>query len=178
MSAIAVRPDAATRPVSDVSAWPSLSRAARYLGVDKATLSRRSDLDVEHVGQQETRISPATVIRLAREYRRRVVDEVAYDLVELARHRAPDQVAAVEQDIDAVLAEPSSGPKADQDEFLKVAAERLPSDLYELVVQAVANKRPSAGVLADHEPMAPAPSNDPGRETRSQKRAPSGPSRA
>ena len=77
----------------DVRAWPSLSRAARALGVDKSTLSRRDDLHGERVGQQEIRLSPATVMRLAREYRRRVVDEVAFDLVEYAREQAQDQTA-------------------------------------------------------------------------------------
>jgi hypothetical protein len=88
----------------DVRAWPSLSRAARALGVNKSTLSRRDDLHGERLGQQEIRLSPATVMRLAREYRRRVVDEVAFDLVEYAREQAQDQTEAVEAEIDAYLA--------------------------------------------------------------------------
>ena len=85
-----------TLTVPDVRAWPSLSRAARALGVDKSTLSRRDDLHGERVGQQEIRLSPATVMRLAREYRRRVVDEVAFDLVEYAHEHAEEQLDAVE----------------------------------------------------------------------------------
>src|ERR1019366_6829830 len=113
----------------DVRAWPSLSRAARALGVDKSTLSRRDDLHGERVGQQEIRLSPATVMRLAREYRRRVVDEVAFALVEYAREHAEDQLDAVEAEIDAYLAgHPSTPP--DVAELLELARRPLPVDPY------------------------------------------------
>ena len=119
----------------DVRAWPSLSRAARALGVDKSTLSRRDDLHGERVGQQEIRLSPATVMRLAREYRRRVVDEVAFDLVEYAREQAQDQTEAVEAEIDAYLAgHPSSPPDVVQ--LLELARRHLPADLYRQIEQA------------------------------------------
>ncbi|MGA3129130.1 MAG: hypothetical protein ABSB36_10260 [Candidatus Dormibacteria bacterium] len=119
----------------DVRAWPSLSRAARALGVDKSTLSRRDDLHGERVGQQEIRLSPATVMRLAREYRRRVVDEVAFDLVEYAREQAQDQTEAVEAEIDAYLAgHPSTPPDVAQ--LLELARRHLPADLYRQVERA------------------------------------------
>src|ERR1017187_2815101 len=116
----------------DVRAWPSLSRAARALGVDKSTLSRRDDLHGERVGQQEIRLSPATVMRLAREYRRRVVDEVAFDLVEYARGHAEEQVEAAEAGTDAYVAGPPS-PPPDGAELLGLARRPLPVDLYRQV---------------------------------------------
>ena len=125
-----------TREVPDARAWPSLSRAAHYLGVDKSTLSRRDDLEGVRVGQQEIRLRPAKVVQLAREYRRRVVDEVAFDLVEHARAHAEDQVEAVEAEIDVYLAaHPVAVPEVD--ELLRLARHHLPPDLYQQVEQAV-----------------------------------------
>ena len=119
----------------DVRAWPSLSRAGRALGVDKSTLSRRDDLHGERVGQQEIRLSPATVMRLAREYRRRAIDEVAFDLVEYAREHSGDQMKAVEAEIDAYLAgHPATPP--DVAELLELARRHLPVELYRQVERA------------------------------------------
>jgi hypothetical protein len=159
---------------SDVRAWPSLSQAARYLGVDKATLSRRSDLQTVRVGRQEQRLSPAAVMRLAREYRRRVVDEVAFELVEHARVRVPDQVPTVEQEIDAVLAAGSSAAQVDPASFLAMAQSYLPRDLYELVLEAVSVKLPSSqGVVGeDPNPARPEPA-PPGPGRRSRRNVPS-----
>ncbi len=135
---------------SDVRVWPSLSQAARYLGVDKATLSRRRDLERERVGPQQVRLSPATVMRLAREYRKRVVDEVAFDLVEHARQRVPDQTAAVEEEIDGVLATTSPVQPGELTTFLAMAETYLPRDLYRLVSAAVSQEDPaSRGVLGE-----------------------------
>ncbi len=91
----------ASDPDPEVRPWPSLSEAARYLGVAESALSRRDVLGGERMGLQEIRLSPTTVTRLAREYRRRIVDEVVFDLVEHAREHAPDQVEPVELEIDA-----------------------------------------------------------------------------
>jgi hypothetical protein len=74
-------------------------------------------------------------MRLAREYRRRVVDEVAFDLVEYAREHAEDQTEAVEAEIDASLAgDPSSPPDVIQ--LLELARRHLPADLYRQIEQA------------------------------------------
>jgi hypothetical protein len=124
-----------TLTAPDVRAWPSLGRAARALGIDKSTLSRRDDLHGERVGQQEIRLSPATVMRLAREYRRRVVDDVAFDLVEYAREHAEDQVEAVEVEIDAYLAS-RPVPPPDIAQLLELARRHLPPDLYRQVERA------------------------------------------
>jgi len=71
-------------------------------------------------------------MRLAREYRRRVVDEVSFDLVEYAREHAEDQVEAVEAEIDAYLAgHPATPP--DVAELLELARRHLPADLYRQV---------------------------------------------
>ncbi len=133
---------------SDVRAWPSLTRAAHYLGVDKSTLSRREDLRGERVGQQEIRISPETVMRLAREYRRRVIEEVAYDLIEHSRHHAEDQVPVVESEIDVFLAANPVRPSGDLTQLLELARQHLPPDLYRLVEQATTGGE-SRGVIGE-----------------------------
>jgi hypothetical protein len=133
---------------SDVRAWPSLTRTAHYLGVDKSTLSRRQDLHGERVGQQEVRVSPETVMRLSREYRRRVIDEVAHDLVEHARQHATDQVPAVEAEIDAFLANEPVLASGDVAQLLDLARQHLPADLYRLVEQATTGGA-SRGVMGE-----------------------------
>ena len=165
------------RTKSDVRAWLSLSRAAVMLGVNKATLSRRADLALMPVGQQEKRISPTAVMRLAREYRRRVVDEVGYDLVEHARHVAPDQLAAVELEVDDVMRERPGAANEDLQGFLRMAESNLPPDLYRLVSDAVKRGGASPGVLADPSPTEtsapahPAPGRRSPKAQRSAKRA-------
>jgi hypothetical protein len=137
---------------SDVRAWPSLNKAARFLGVDPATLSRRHDLNGEHVGQQEIRISPATVVRLARQYKRRVLSEVLFDLIEHARKRAPDQVDAVDAEIEAWLeANPLPARPNDREDLLRLARDHLPPGLYRQVEQAVSGG-PSKGIIGELEP--------------------------
>jgi len=149
-------PTVTTLTGSDVRAWPSLTRAARYLGVDKSTLSRREDLHGERVGQQEIRIAPETVMRLAREYRRRVLDEVAYDLVEHTRQQAEDQVAAVKSEVDAFLAAHPARP-SDVAQLLELARQHLPADLYRLVEQATTggHSRGEGATQVSGDPVSP-----------------------
>jgi hypothetical protein len=85
-------------------------------------------------------------MRLAREYRRRVVDEVAFDLVEYAREQAQDQTEAVEAEIDAYLAgHPSTPPDVAQ--LLELARRHLPADLYWQVERATMGTE-ERGVIA------------------------------
>jgi hypothetical protein len=74
-------------------------------------------------------------MRLAREYRRRVIDEVAFDLVEYAREHVEDQMEAVEAEIDAYLAgHPATPPDVAQ--LLELARRHLSPDLYRQVERA------------------------------------------
>lgn len=64
--------------------YPTMSQAARLLGVAASTLSRRADLAVEARGDRDLVLLPAEVLRLARVYRKRSINEVAADLIDLA----------------------------------------------------------------------------------------------
>ncbi|MGI8846867.1 MAG: hypothetical protein ACR2GX_01165 [Candidatus Dormibacteria bacterium] len=123
---------------SDVRAWPSLTRAARFLGVEPSTLSRRDDLNGERAGRQEIRVSPTTVVHLSREYRRRGPDEVAHDLIDHARRKAADQVPAVEAEIDHYLASNPAVASTDRVQLLELAHRHLPPELCTLIERAVA----------------------------------------
>jgi hypothetical protein len=82
---------------------------------------------------------------LAREYRRRVVDEVAFDLVEYAREHAEEQVEAVEAEIDAYLAtHPVTPPDIAQ--LLELARRHLPAELYRQVERATLGRTEERGV--------------------------------
>lgn len=134
---------------TDIRAWPTLSAAARMLGVAPSTLSRLPGIVAERVGVQQRRVSPATVMRLARHYRRRVVEEVAHDLVARARLEAPELVSDVQGEIDRALAETAPTSLRDADAFLRAAQSFLPTELFELVRSAVSTPGVSRGVLTD-----------------------------
>lgn len=65
--------------------YPSMSQAAQILGVAPSTLSRRPDVSCETRGYRDLALRPAEVLRLGRVYRKRSINEVAADLVALAK---------------------------------------------------------------------------------------------
>jgi hypothetical protein len=145
-----------TITTSDVRAWPSLTRAAAFLGVDKSTLSRRDDLAGQPVGQQEIRVAPGVVVRLAREYRRRILEEVVFDLVEYARKHEPNQVAAVDQEIEESLARNPLAVHDPAEALITLARDHLPADLYRQVEAALATgSSVSRGVSGDNPGVSP-----------------------
>lgn len=139
-------------PSIDIRAWPTLSTAARMLGVAPSTLSQRDDLAALQADVLEKRISPGTVIRLARLYRRRVVDEVGFDLVAYAAEHAPDLIPAVRDEIDRALATAAPPSDVSAQAFLDAAEAYLPPELYELVLKAAMDGGLSRGV-AGAEPI-------------------------
>lgn len=147
---------------SNVTVWPSLSQAARLLGVSPSTLSRYPGLATQPFGRLEHRVSPAIVIRLAREYRRRVVEDVSYDLVALAELRDRRQARVVAREVDRELLKPSSHTRQlDIDAFLATAKSSLPPQLYRAVHQAL---HPTSGaVRADEQRRLPSRQGREGR---------------
>lgn len=139
----------------DVRGWPSLSRAARILGVSASTLSRRRDLETESVGLQELRISPTAIIILAREYRRRVLDEVAFDLAEYARACDPSLVDAIQAEIDQAWAKSAPAVDGSPTEFLQTARALLPEKLFRQVEHALLSDVFSRGVVGEVLPSDP-----------------------
>ncbi len=113
-------------------AYPTLTEAARLLDVSASTLSRRSDLGCERMGERDKRIPAREVMRLAAIYRKRSLGEVAADLIAGAQKRSPAYTEHVQEEIERFFEDGlSSAPAASG--FLAEAKRALPADLYEQV---------------------------------------------
>jgi hypothetical protein len=113
-------------------AYPTLTEAARLLGVSASTLSRRDDLACERMGERDKRIPAEEVMRLATVYRKRALGEVAADLVTSARERSPEHAAHVQEEIERFF-EQRGPPVFSDGAFLAEAERALPPELYEEV---------------------------------------------
>jgi hypothetical protein len=116
-------------------AHPNLSTAARLIGVDTSTISRRKDLQAESRGERDKVLRPAEVMRLATIYRQRSLNDVGHDLIEHAREVDAEDARAVEAEIEDFF-EHRAAPRRRED-FLVQARQLLPSHLYEEVECAV-----------------------------------------
>jgi hypothetical protein len=125
-----------TIQMPDISllAYPTLTEAARLLGVSASTLSRRSDLVHERMGERDKRVSAREVMRLAAVYRKRSLGEVAVDLIASARERSPAYTEHVQEEIERFF-EDRSAVTQSESAFLAEAKRALPADLYEQVRQ-------------------------------------------
>jgi hypothetical protein len=74
-----------------VIAYPSLSQAARLLGVPKSTLAQRKP--PSRPAGNRKHIPAATVVHLALYFHRRDIDAVIHDLVDIARQTAGPSAA-------------------------------------------------------------------------------------
>jgi hypothetical protein len=131
-------------------AYPTLSEAARLLGVSASTLSRRDDLECERMGERDKRVPAGEVMRLAAVYRKRSLGEVAAGLIARARERAPEHVEHVREEVERFF-EQSEHAGLSAEEFLVEAERALPADLYEQVrrvYRASGGARPLALVSA------------------------------
>ncbi len=113
-------------------AYPTLSEAARLLGVSASTLSRRDDLACERMGERDKRVAAAEVMRLAGVYRKRSLGEVATGLIARARERAPEHAEHVREEVERFF-EQSEPAGLSAQEFLAEAERALPAELYEQV---------------------------------------------
>jgi len=131
-------------------AYPTLTEAARLLGVSASTLSRRNDLVVERMGERDKRIPAGEVMRLAVVYRKRSLGEVAADLIGHARESSPQHAEHVQEEIERFFEQKEPLVLSDG-AFLAEAERALPADLYEQVrrvYQASEGTRPPALVSA------------------------------
>lgn len=121
-------------PTLDISlfAYPTLTEAARLLGVSASTLSRRADLVCERMGERDKRIPAGEVMRLAVVYRKRSLGEVAADLIGRAREGSPRDAEHVQEEIERFF-EQSESPALPEGAFLTEAKRALPAELYEQV---------------------------------------------
>ena len=127
-------------------AYPTLRAAAGMLGVAASTLSRRKDLRRLRRGERDQALAPAEVLRLAAIYRRRSLNEIASELIELAASLGGVADAdRVEHEVDGFF----TGHERHEpnDEWFDVAERLLPQELYEQVAQAIheaSGRRPAA----------------------------------
>jgi hypothetical protein len=121
-------------PTLDISllAYPTLTEAARLLGVSASTLSRRDDLVCERMGERDKRIPAGEVMRLAVVYRKRSLGEVAADLIGRARERSPRDAEHVQEEIERFFEQSESSARS-EGAFLTEAKRALPVELYEQV---------------------------------------------
>ncbi len=139
-------------PTLDISllAYPTLTEAARLLGVSASTLSRRDDLVVERMGERDKRVPAGEVMRLASVYRKRSLGEVAADLIGRALESSPQHAEHVQEEVECFF-EQSMPSARSESEFLAEAERALPAYLYEQVrrvYQASEGTRPPALVNA------------------------------
>lgn len=122
-----------------LQAYPNISAAAALLGVDASTLSRRSDLVTHRRGERDRVLPPVEVMRLAAIYRKRSLNDVAYDLIEHARAADTAEVSRVEEHIQSFF---DSRELRDEERanFLEVARRLLPASLSKEVEAVLAAK--------------------------------------
>ncbi len=104
-----------------VIAYPTLSDAARMLGVSPSTLSRRNDIPFERMGDREKHIRPSDVLRLADLYRKVPVSQVAADLIDYARPQGEPAATYVENEVEEYYATRRNAPKVTTAQFLQLA---------------------------------------------------------
>jgi hypothetical protein len=119
-------------PDISLLAYPTLTEAARLLGVSASTLSRRGDLVHERMGERDKRVSAGEVMRLAAVYRKRSLGEVAVDLIGGAQERSPAYVGHVQEEIERFFEDRSAFTQSES-AFLAEAKRALPADLYQQV---------------------------------------------
>jgi hypothetical protein len=131
--------------------YPTLSQAAKLLDVSPSTLSRRTDVAHETMGARDKRLPAAEVLRLAAIYRKRSINEVALDLIEYARERAPAYVPEIEQEVERFF-ELLAPPSVTERDFLADAKAALPEAVYREVERAyrATGSRPVSVVAVEH----------------------------
>lgn len=131
---------------TSLRAHPNTRAAAKMLGIAPSTLSRRGDLSTERRGERDRVLAPGEVLRLATVYRKRSLNDVARDLIELAREESsPEDAGAVENEVESFF-EGRVLSGEDRDEFLATARRLLPP---RLLAEVEANLRQPEDELPD-----------------------------
>lgn len=133
-------------------AYPTLTEAAGLLGVSASTLSRRSDLEFERMGERDKRLPASEVMRLAGIYRKRSLGEVAVELIAYARRHCTAHAQEVEEQIERYF-EQAPAPTLSGTDFLAEAKRALPPALYREVarVYCVAGSQPPPALVSADE---------------------------
>lgn len=117
-------------------AYPNLSEAAAILDVSTSTLSRRKDLSTSRRGDRDRVLSAAEVLRLATIYRKRALNDVAQDLLDLGAAGGVGERRDLELEVEAFFEDRelrAEGVEA----FIETARRLLPPRLFGEVEGAV-----------------------------------------
>lgn len=118
-------------------AYPTLREAAAMVGVAAPTLSRLPDLRYIQAGGRDHRVPSDEVLRLTQHFRRRSLEEVAFQLIAYCKEHAPGAESAVTAEVDAHLSRSyQATPEASLEEFLRDARRLLPASLFNQVARA------------------------------------------
>ncbi|MGN6379623.1 MAG: hypothetical protein ACTHNU_11780 [Gaiellales bacterium] len=134
-----------------LTGYPSMRKAARILGVDVSTLSRRADVQARVLRRgQELLLSPDLVLELAGHFHRRRLSAVAAALMAHAVENAPaEYVDEIESEIDEALARQRKPVNLPPSGFLREARRALPADLYAEVERVYTAEAPHVAGSAD-----------------------------
>jgi len=136
-----------------LEAYPNLSSAANMLGVSRSTLSRRSDIASEQRGERDRVLAAAEVLRLARIYRKRSINDVAQALIDHAEEVGPESRTHVEAEIEADFA--AHTVASEQAELLRLARRLLAPEALATVKASLEQPvAPLAGEIVGLPPVA------------------------
>ena len=136
-----------------LQAFPNIRKAAEILGGSASTLSRRHDLATERRGEHDMALPPAEVLRLGAIYRKRSLNDVAQDLLELANAAGADEQRRVEEEIEAYFE--ANTVAAQREELLRLARRLLPVELCEQVEASLAREaRDLPDMIQGYPPLA------------------------
>lgn len=143
-------------------AYPTLREAATMLSVAPSTLSRQRSIEYIPAGGRDHRIPVTEVLRLTQHFRRRSIDEVAFELLAYCRTHVPAMERAVTTEIDAsVAAVYAATPAPSIERFLRDARRLLPDGLFGQVAQAVLADEAPGRVSGSPRGRRPAPVTSP-----------------
>jgi hypothetical protein len=118
-------------------AYPTLRDAAVMVGVTAPTLSRLPDLHYIQAGGRDHRVPANEVLRLTQHFRRRSLEEVAFQLIAYCKEHAPAAESAVTAQVDEELSRSyQESPEPSLEDFLRDARKLLPPSLFNQVARA------------------------------------------
>lgn len=141
-----------------VRAWPSLSQAARMLGLSLSALSRAMDaqgIPKHRLGGRARKIAPVALLDLAIEYGADVA-KIADEAMSIAERSgvAEPLIATTEQDIGAWFADQAvqaTGPQKDQlAALIDAMREALGTDAADAIVTRAGVTAPAAAASGHH----------------------------
>lgn len=124
MSAIADQPR-----TDQVRSLPTLSQAARFIGLDTGGMSRavRSlSIEPQRWGRRDKHLTGAQVLQIARVAQRASLEEVAGNILEWIEQTHPDAAQRTTAEIDAFFAELPAPVVTPADEFIAELHAALP----------------------------------------------------